>query len=269
MNHGRIYGIIPARLQSSRLARKMLLSETGKPLLQHTWEAASRATLLSDVIIATDSREIEEAALKFGARVEMTGEHASGSDRIAEVVRRSCGDADIIVNIQGDEPEVDPAVLDRLAGVLRERPQFPMATLATPIVSRAVLDDRSNVKCVRAPDGRALYFSRLPIPFAWRDEPENYADDESRLTESPWLLHLGLYAYRREFLLAMTQMPPSRLERLESLEQLRVLESGADIYVELVAHRSVGIDTPEDYARFVERQKRGIGIQDSGFREEI
>ena len=257
MSHGRTYGIIPARLQSSRLARKMLLAETGKPLLQHTWEAASLAASLDEIIIATDSPEIEEAAQKFGARVEMTGEHASGSDRIAEVVRRSCGDADLIVNIQGDEPEVDPAVLDRLAGVLRDRPQFPMATLATPIVSRALLDDRSNVKCVRAPDGRALYFSRLPIPFAWHDEPENYAagDDDARLLESPWLLHLGLYAYRREFLLAITEMPPSRLERLESLEQLRVLESGAEIYVELVAHRSVGIDTPEDYARFVERQR--------------
>ena len=257
MTHGRIYGIIPARLQSSRLARKMLLAETGKPLLQHTWESASKASALSDIIIATDSPEIEDVARGFGARVEMTGEHASGSDRIAEVVRRSCADADIIVNIQGDEPEVDPRVIDRLATVLLDRLQFPMATLATPIVSRSVLDDRSNVKCVRAPDGRALYFSRLPIPFAWRDEPYNYAaaEDESRLMESPWLLHLGLYAYRREFLLAMTQMPPSRLERLESLEQLRVLESGADIYVELIAHRSVGIDTPEDYARFVERQK--------------
>ena len=256
MSHGRAYGIIPARLQSSRLARKMLLNETGKPLLQHTWEAASRAASLDEIIIATDSPEIEAVAHGFGARVELTGEHASGSDRIAEVVRRSCEDADVIVNIQGDEPEVDPAVLDRLAGVLGDRPECPMATLATPIVNRAVLEDRSNVKCVRAPDGRALYFSRLPIPFAWRDEPENYAanEEESRLMESPWLLHLGLYAYRREFLLAMTEMPPSRLERLESLEQLRVLEAGADIYVELVAHRSVGIDTAEDYARFVERQ---------------
>jgi 3-deoxy-manno-octulosonate cytidylyltransferase (CMP-KDO synthetase) len=259
MTHGRIYGIIPARIQSSRLARKMLLAETGKPLLQHTWEAASRASALSEIIIATDSPEIEAVARGFGARVEMTGEHASGSDRIAEVVRRSCPDADIIVNIQGDEPEVDPKVINRLATVLIDKPQFPMATLATPIASRSILDDRSNVKCVRSPDGRALYFSRLPIPFAWRDDPENYAaadeEGESRLMESPWLLHLGLYAYRREFLLAITQMPPSRLERLESLEQLRVLESGADIYVELIAHRSVGIDTPEDYARFVERQK--------------
>lgn len=246
-----IYGIIPARLQSARLVRKMLLSDTGKPLVQHTWEAAMRATTLSEVIIATDSHEIEDVARGFGARVEMTGEHASGSDRIAEVVRRSCGDADIIVNIQGDEPEVDPKVIDRLAMLLIERPEFPMATLATPIVNRGVLDDRSNVKCVRAPGGRALYFSRSSIPFVWKDSPDNYT---VRPLESPWLLHLGLYAYRREFLLAFTQIPPSRLEKLESLEQLRVLESGADIYVELIAHRSVGIDTPEDYARFVERQ---------------
>ncbi|MBL8849260.1 MAG: NTP transferase domain-containing protein, partial [Planctomycetaceae bacterium] len=150
MTHGRIYGIIPARMQSSRLPRKMLLAETGKPLLQHTWEAASKAAALSEIIIATDSREIEDVARGFGARVEMTGEHASGSDRIAEVVRRSCQDADIIVNIQGDEPEVDPNVINRLATVLTDKPQFPMATLATPIASRSILDDRSNVKCVRS-----------------------------------------------------------------------------------------------------------------------
>lgn len=258
MSHGRTYGIIPARLQSSRLARKMLLSETGKPLLQHTWEAATRACSLDEVIIATDSAEIFDVARGFGARVEMTGEHASGSDRIAEVVRRSCTDAELIVNIQGDEPEIDPAVIDRLTRALFERSQFPMATLATPVTSRAILDDRSCVKCVRATDGRALYFSRLPVPFSWKESPEDYAGDDeaaARLRESPWLLHLGLYAYRREFLLAFTQMPPSRLERLESLEQLRVLEAGADIYVEIVAHRSVGIDTAEDYARFVERQR--------------
>jgi 3-deoxy-manno-octulosonate cytidylyltransferase (CMP-KDO synthetase) len=160
----RTYGIIPARLGSSRLHRKMLLAETGKPLIQYAWEAASRAASL---------KEIAGAARGFGARVELTAEHPSGSDRIAEVVRRACTDADIIVNIQGDEPEVEPAVIDRLAESLRSRPEVEMATLAAPIHSVAVLEDRSCVKVVRAADGRALYFSRLPIPFYRDGKPED------------------------------------------------------------------------------------------------
>lgn len=310
----RTYGIIPARLGSSRLPRKMLLAETGKPLLQYAWEAASRASSLDEVLIATDSEEIAAAARAFGARVELTAEHPSGSDRIAEVVRRACGDAEIIVNIQGDEPEVDPATIDRLAQSLRSHPDVEMATLAAPIRSTLVLEDRSCVKVVRAADGRALYFSRLPIPYYRDGKPEDLMEgegvdfgfsisdfgldddepDDSRMDESeisnlkseisdshavssssgsdtaatqskiqnpkskiltsPWLLHIGLYAYRREFLLAFTEMPQSRLERLESLEQLRALEAGASIHVEVVPHRTVGIDTPDDYARFVARQ---------------
>ena len=297
----RTYGIIPARLGSSRLHRKMLLAETGKPLIQYAWEAASRAKSLSEVLIATDSEEIAGVARGFGARVELTGDHPSGSDRIAEVVRRACGDAEIIVNVQGDEPEVDPAVIDRLAESLRSHPHVEMATLAAPIQSIAVLEDRSCVKVVRAADGRALYFSRLPIPFYRDGRPEDLMredfgfssldsgiDDDgseepattrpeisnlkseipnpeskiqnrtSRIPSSPWLLHIGLYAYRREFLLAFTQMPQSRLERLESLEQLRALEAGASIHVEVVPHRTVGIDTADDYARFVARQLSGV-----------
>lgn len=274
------YGVIPARLASSRLPGKLLLAETGKPLIQYAWEAASRAAALDEVLIATDSPEIADAARRFGARVEPTGEHPSGTDRIAEVVRRCCQDADIVVNVQGDEPELDPAAIDKVVALLRGRPDVEMATLATPIRDLATLNDRSCVKVVCAADGRALYFSRLPIPCyrdgdpaellrstaqqACSDKSGGPADVQtaeealiSRLStpDIPWLLHLGLYAYRREFLLALTEMPQSRLEKLESLEQLRALEAGASIVVGVVAHRAAGIDTAADYARFVERQR--------------
>lgn len=250
-------GMIPARLQSSRLPRKLLLRETGKPLIQYAWENARRAETLDEVCIATDSDEIAESARAFGACVEMTRDHSSGSDRIAEVVRREFPDADLIVNIQGDEPEVDPQTIDRLTRSLIAHGQVEMATLATPIHSIATLEDRSCVKVVCAADQRALYFSRLPVPFSRDVPPETLLDPQGQSAaygESPWLLHMGLYAYRRPFLLAFTEMPPSRLERLESLEQLRALEAGASIHVEIVPHRSVGIDTADDYARFVERQ---------------
>ena len=259
MPHGKTLGIIPARIASSRLPRKLLLRDTGRPLIQYAWEAASRASSLSDVLIATDSPEIADVARDFGARVEMTGDHPSGSDRIAEVIRRVGDEADLVVNIQGDEPEIDPAVINRLVDSLHLRPEVEMATLATPIQSTAVLMDLSCVKVVCAADGRALYFSRLPIPYYRDGRPEDLlaADDDEagRYSRSPWLLHLGIYAYRREFLLAFTKLPRSKLEQLESLEQLRALESGASIHVEVVPHRSVGIDTADDYARFVERQR--------------
>ncbi|HEV7999807.1 MAG TPA: 3-deoxy-manno-octulosonate cytidylyltransferase [Planctomycetaceae bacterium] len=246
----RVFGIIPARLQSSRLPRKLLLAETGQTLLQYTWEQACRAKSLSEVIIATDSPEIATTVKKFGGRVEMTGEHPSGTDRIAEVVRRSCREAQVVVNVQGDEPEIDPAHIDLLVKTLHEHPGVEMSTLATPITSRRELDDHSCNKVVCADDGRALYFSRATIPFV-RDA----VWDELLQTNSPWLLHLGLYAYRVEFLLELCKLPPSRLEKLEKLEQLRVLEMGARIQVAVVDQRSVGIDTPEDYARFVEREQ--------------
>ena len=261
----KVYGIIPARLHSSRLPRKLLLRDTGKPLLQYAWEVATKAAGLSEVIVAADGEEIASVARGFGARVEMTGEHPSGSDRIAEVVRRCCPDADAVVNIQGDEPELDPGTLDRLVALLASRPQVEMATLATPIRDLATLLDTSCVKVVCAADGRALYFSRSTIPFyrdgrpgdllPGPDEAEGSETEARARVASPWLLHMGVYAYRREFLLAMTEMPRGRLEQLESLEQLRALEAGASILVQVVPHRSVGIDTAADYAAFVARQR--------------
>jgi 3-deoxy-manno-octulosonate cytidylyltransferase (CMP-KDO synthetase) len=246
----RATGIIPARLQSTRLPQKLLLAETGKPLLQYTWEAACRAGSLDEVIVATDSAEIATAVRAFGGRVELTGEHPSGTDRIAEVVRRSCLAADVVVNIQGDEPELDPAQIDALVETLANSPTAQMATLATPLAA-ASRHESARTKVVCAADGRALYFSRAPIPY-WRD-----AETSGVLpAETPWLLHLGIYAYRRDYLLRLTDLPPSRLEQLEKLEQLRALEDGAAIQVAVVQHPAVGIDTPEDYARFVDRQRR-------------
>jgi 3-deoxy-manno-octulosonate cytidylyltransferase (CMP-KDO synthetase) len=254
------YGIIPARLHSTRLPRKLLLAETGQSLLQYAWESACRAESLDDVIIAADSQEIADVAAQFGAHVELTGEHPSGSDRIAEVVRRVCPDADLVVNLQGDEPELPPSSIDKLVQAMRSRPDIEMGTLATPITSQAVLEDRSCVKVVRAADGRALYFSRLPIPCLRDGNVGDYftkpAPEERGASDSPWLLHLGIYAYRPPFLMALTELPPSRLEQWEKLEQLRALEAGASILVEIVPHRSRGIDTADDYLAFVERQRR-------------
>lgn len=254
------YGIIPARLQSTRLPRKLLLAETGKPLIQYAWEAAKRASSLDDVLIATDSEDIAAVCRKFGARVELTGEHPSGTDRIAEVVRRSCPEAGLVVNLQGDEPEMDAAAIDRLVEAMKCRPDVEMATLATPITSSVMLEDRACVKVVCAADGRALYFSRLPIPCYRDGQPEELlaearAPERGVAAQSPWLLHMGIYAYRPEFLLALTQLPPSRLEQLEKLEQLRALEAGASILVVMAKHASRGIDTSADYLAFVERQR--------------
>jgi 3-deoxy-manno-octulosonate cytidylyltransferase (CMP-KDO synthetase) len=245
-----VYGIIPARLQSTRLPRKLLLADTGRPLIEYTWRAASKARNLKQVLVAADSDEILHVVEKFGARCELTGEHPSGTDRIAEIARRCCPDGDIFVNIQGDEPEIDPANIEAVVGALVNCPAADMATLATPMVSLEQVQASSCVKVVVAADGRALYFSRSAIPFCRDRDPA-----EALRTDQPWLLHLGIYAYRADFLRKLTTLPPSRLELLEKLEQLRALEAGARIQVAVVPHLSVGIDTPEDYARFVARQR--------------
>jgi len=253
-----IVGVIPARFESSRLPGKMLLAETGQPLIQYAWQAASTAGSLDRVIIATDSDKIAKTCRDFGADVFLTGDHPTGTDRIAEVVRAECDDAELVVNIQGDEPELEPSCIDTLVGAMASRQDVEMGTLAVPIDSSAVLQDTGCVKVVRAADGRALYFSRCPIPFYRDGNASDIFDptgENADYVRSPWLLHLGIYAYRPEFLLALTKMPPSQLEQLEKLEQLRVLEAGASILVEVVRHRSVGIDTAADYAAFVERVK--------------
>ncbi|HIE97472.1 MAG TPA: 3-deoxy-manno-octulosonate cytidylyltransferase [Planctomycetes bacterium] len=245
-----VVGIIPARLQSSRLPEKLLLQETGKPLLQYVWEVAMASSTLDDVIIATDSERIFDTVHSFGGHAEMTADHPSGTDRVAEIARRCCADAEVIVNLQGDEPELEADTIEALVAAIHHG-NTEMATVAAPIRDASVVSDPDCVKVVVDNNGQALYFSRSPIPFS-RDA--SIAELLSSERPSPWLLHVGLYAYRREFLLSLTSMPPSSLERLEKLEQLRALQSGARIAVAVVPQAAVGIDTAEDYTAFVQRQ---------------
>ncbi len=242
-----IVAVIPARFASTRLPGKPLLSETGRPLIQHVVEAARRARRLDRVIVATDDARIAEAVARFGCECMMTRiDHPSGTDRVAEVAAALDG-AGIVVNLQGDEPEVSGAALDRVVSLLEDDHGAPMATLATPIRTEAVYRDPSCVKVVLSRSGRALYFSRSPIP--------HHRDGPSGATLAH--LHLGLYAYRRDFLLGLAQLPPSPLERAEKLEQLRALEAGYPIAVGIVEEPSIGVDTLEDYRRFVARWRAG------------
>lgn len=246
-----VVGVIPARLQSSRLPSKLLLAETGKPLIQHTWEAAIKAESLDSVVVATDSEEIRAACRNFGADCELTGDHPSGTDRIAELVRRSYPDSEIVINVQGDEPELDARHIDLLVDSLRQS-DCGMATLAIPMVDRREIEDPSCTKVVVDASGAAMYFSRAPIPHI-RD-----GLDERRLqNDSPYLLHIGVYAFRTPTLLRLTELPPSRFELLEKLEQLRALEAGISIQVATVDHRSIGVDTREDYDSFKARYLAG------------
>jgi 3-deoxy-manno-octulosonate cytidylyltransferase (CMP-KDO synthetase) len=239
--------VIPARFASTRLPGKPLLSDTGKPLIRHVVEAARQSRRLSRVIVATDDARIVDAVRSFGGEAVMTrADHPSGTDRVAEVAA-GLPDASIVVNLQGDEPEVSGHALDLVVSLLENDPAAPMATLATPIRDEAVYRDPSCVKVVCSRAGRALYFSRSPIPCHRDGLP---------VAGSPLAyLHLGLYAYRRDFLLTLGTLPPSPLEKAERLEQLRVLESGHPIAVGFVDEPGVGVDTPEDYRRFVERWK--------------
>ena len=246
--HYRSHIVIPARLASTRLPRKLLLCETGKPLIQHTYEAASLAAHLLGICVAADHDEIADAVRQFGGNVQLTDpQAASGTDRVAEVAR-SLTDVEIVVNVQGDEPEITGSAIDLAIRLLEDNPDAGMSTLATPIRSRKQLQDPACVKVVFDSRGYALYFSRSPVPHAreWSDE---------LLTHDPphFYQHLGLYAYRREFLLQLSAMPPSPLEKLEKLEQLRVLEAGYPILVGTIDEPTIGIDTPEDYRAFVSR----------------
>ncbi|MDA1054611.1 MAG: 3-deoxy-manno-octulosonate cytidylyltransferase [Planctomycetota bacterium] len=242
------YIVIPARLESTRLPRKLLLHETGKPLIQHTYEAACRATRPLGVRVAADHEEIAAAVRAFGGHVEMTDPNApSGTDRVAEVARHLT-DADVIVNVQGDEPEITGSAIDLAIELLEANPTAVMSTLATPIRSRQQLHDPACVKVVFDANKRAMYFSRSPIPHARQWDDSLLQDEPSHFYQ-----HVGLYAYRREFLLELASMKPSRLEQIERLEQLRVLEAGHQILVGVIDEPTIGIDTPEDYRAFVSR----------------
>ncbi len=242
--------VIPARLESTRLPRKLLLCETGKPLIQHTYEAASLSGRAAGICVAVDHPLLADAVRGFGGQVMMTDPAASsGTDRVAEVARR-LPDVDIVVNVQGDEPEIAAAAIDLAIGLLEQDPSCGMATLATPLRCRAALEDPACVKVVMDARGRAMYFSRSPIPHGreW---------DDALLNAEPPVFHqhIGLYAYRREFLLRLSQMPPSPLEQVEKLEQLRVLQAGFPIRVGVIEQSCRGIDTADDYRAFVSRAR--------------
>jgi 3-deoxy-manno-octulosonate cytidylyltransferase (CMP-KDO synthetase) len=240
--------VIPARYASTRLPGKPLLRQTGKYLIQHVYERACLAKAEA-VIVATDDQRIFDAVRSFGGRVVMTrNDHPSGTDRIAEVAQHL--DAEIIINLQGDEPLIDPKSLDLLPTLLRHDLDAAMATLATPISSLDQYRDPNCVKVVIDNRGRALYFSRSPIPYVRDGQP----DFQRRPAQ--FLQHLGLYAYRRKFLLEFAQLPPEPLEERERLEQLRVLAAGKAICVGVVEHAGRGVDTPEDYRQFLERTNR-------------
>ena len=240
--------VIPARWASVRFPAKVLARDTGRYLIQHVCEAALAARSIQRVFVAADDRRIVEAVESFGCEAVMTRtDHASGTDRVAEVAQNL--DADIVVNVQGDEPEIDPAAIDRLVSRL-ETPDCRMATLACPFAAVPGGDpaDPNAVKVVIDARGRAMYFSRACIPCA---------RDGAYVGGSGPLLHLGTYAYRREFLLRLAALEPTPLEQTERLEQLRALEHGYDIFVTVVERAVVGIDTPEDYAAFVKRYRSG------------
>lgn len=244
----RSFIVIPARLHSTRLPRKLLLAETGKPLIQHTYEAALNATRPLGVCVAADHQEIVEAIEGIGGDVRLTDpQAANGTERVAEVARQLDG-IDIVVNLQGDEPEVSAEAIDLAVDLLERDSAAVMSTLATPIRRREQLEDPACVKVVFSDEGRAHYFSRSPIPCAreW--------DDELLLREPPLFhQHVGLYAYRRDFLLDLAQLPPAPLEQVESLEQLRVLSAGYSIQVGVIDEPTAGVDTSEDYRAFVRR----------------
>ena len=261
--------VIPARLASSRLPRKLLLNETGKSVLQHTFERASLSKLADRVVVAYDHVDIETEVKRFGGEGVMTRpDHVCGTDRVAEAAIHD--DADLIINVQGDEPEIEPAAIDLLIELLQHYPAVPVATLATPIRRREDLDNPACVKIVFDAADRALYFSRSPIPHP-RNWDEGLLDGSSELltgsqvsgdpkvsksiiTAAFWQ-HIGLYGYRRNFLMNISSLPTTAIERIESLEQLRFLHAGYTMLVGKVEHSSPGIDTPEDYAAFVSRQK--------------
>jgi 3-deoxy-manno-octulosonate cytidylyltransferase (CMP-KDO synthetase) len=237
----KILGIIPARFTSTRFPGKPLALITGKPLIQHVVEQCQKAKLLKEVIVATDDVRIADAAKKF-CRVEMTrADHPSGSDRIAEVATRCVCDA--VVNIQGDEPLIEPAVIDAVAEALTGN---EMSTAATPIKNPEEYDNPNVVKVIVNAAGHALYFSRRTIPYL-REAASRSASEQ--LAAFAFLKHLGIYGYRQETLLRLVKYPVSPLEQAEKLEQLRALENGIAIAVVKVDYDGVGVDTPQDVVR--------------------
>lgn len=243
-------GVIPARYGSVRFPGKPLALLGGRPVIQHVWERVRRARKLERVIVATDDLRIQDAARAFGADVVMTSPDApSGTDRVVEVVAALEGEVGIVVNVQGDEPFIDPAGIDEVVAVLEEHPDVDVATLAQRIQDPDQLLDPNVVKVVEDTAHNALYFSRSLVPYPREYErPDGDLDVERLLRHLVFLKHVGLYGYRREALMRFAALPPSPLEMIEKLEQLRVLQAGGTIRLIEVEGSGVSVDTPEDLA---------------------
>ncbi len=238
-------GVIPARWGSTRFPGKVLAVIHGRPMIQYVWEQAQKAARLDEVIVACDDARVCRAVEGFGGRAVMTSPgHVSGTDRIAEAVGNS--DADIVINIQGDEPLIEPTVIDQLVGALERDTESVMATVVRRITDDAMLDNPNVVKVVVDRHHQALYFSRAPIPY---DRDGNHPVRGYQ--------HLGLYGYRTSFLMGFRDLPASVLEQTERLEQLRVLEAGYRIVVVETAYETIGVDTPEDLERVARYLSRG------------
>lgn len=236
----KITAVIPARYDSSRFPGKILVNICGKPMIQHVYERTQRASLLHRVLVATDDARILEAVLNFKGEALMTAKtHRSGTDRLAEIAQ---GDnSDIFVNVQGDEPLIEPDMIDQVIRPLLEDPEIPMGTLKHKIKDLEELKNPNVVKVVTDLKDTALYFSRSPIPYFRKEENGIY------------YRHIGLYAYRRKFLLKFASLPPTPLEQAEELEQLRALENGFKIKVTETEYESIGVDTPEDLKEVIKR----------------
>ena len=249
----KIYGIIPSRFGSSRFPGKPLALLAGKPLVAWVVEAVRKAKGLDEVLVATDDERIVEAVEKFGGKAVMTpSELPSGTDRIACAARNFLGgdfaDDDILVNIQGDEPLIDPKLVEELAAKLKNDARWSMATAVTPIASAADFAAKTVVKVVLDRDDGAMYFSRAPIPCD-RDNIPDFSTSQHLNPSTLYVRHLGIYAYRGAFLKRYIAEPPCALEKTEKLEQLRALWMGARIAVVRTQDEGVGVDTPEDAAR--------------------
>ncbi|PIQ89057.1 MAG: 3-deoxy-manno-octulosonate cytidylyltransferase [Candidatus Omnitrophica bacterium CG11_big_fil_rev_8_21_14_0_20_42_13] len=242
-----VVGVIPARFSSSRFEGKVLADIYGKPMLQWVYEAAKKAKILDDLIIACDNENVEIAARSFGANVVFTSkEHTSGTDRIAEVINPI--EAKIIVNIQADEPLIQPSMIEDVASALLKDNSVGMSTLRKEITEIGELYDPNIVKVVVDKDDFALYFSRSPLP-----SPEREIDKNSPVMPKGFFKHIGLYAYTKDFLFTFKNLPSSSLEKIEKLEQLRVLENGYKIKVLETNFETIGVDTAEDLERLKER----------------
>ena len=236
-----VVAVIPARLDSTRFPGKVLADETGKPLIQHTYQQACKATSIDRVIIATDSQEIMAAAASFGAEAILTSsDHPNGTSRIAQAAAEI--DAEILVNVQADEPEIPPLAIDAAVAALEADPEAHVSTLCSPLSDQSMVLDPSVVKVVSDCHGRALYFSRSLIPY-----------DRDGLGQIQPMQHIGLYVYRRAILPVYLNLPATPLEQAEKLEQLRLIEHGLPIAVATYPVQHQGIDTPEQYAQFVSR----------------